>query len=70
MARPLQSALISIEDACRFLGGVSRSNFYAKILPQLDTLGTAGCPATLKIGRRRMIRRSVLEAFLHQCVTN
>lgn len=66
MARQLQSALISIDDACRYLGGISRAHFYARILPQLHTLAAAGCPATIKIGRRRMIRRSVLEAFLNQ----
>ena len=33
----LTPALASIEAACRYMGGISRSKFYADILPLLET---------------------------------
>ena len=44
--RPLKPALLSILDACAYLGGVSRAKFYADILPKLETV---------KLGRRNFI---------------
>jgi hypothetical protein len=43
---PLKPALISIRDACFYLGGMSRSKFYNDVLPLLDTL---------KIGKRNFV---------------
>jgi hypothetical protein len=39
---PLKPALVSIRDACKYMGGVSRAKFYSDVLPQLETvhLGT------------------------------
>jgi len=39
---PLKPALVSIRDACKYMGGVSRAKFYSNVLPQLETvhLGT------------------------------
>jgi hypothetical protein len=31
-------ALMSINDACRYLGGISRAKFYADILPRLESV--------------------------------
>lgn len=36
--RPLKPALASIRASCEYLGGVSRSKFYADILPLLETV--------------------------------
>ena len=43
---PLKPALVSILDACAYLGGVSRAKFYADILPKLETV---------KLGRRNFV---------------
>ena len=43
---PLKPALISIRDACFYMGGMSRSKFYNHVLPFLDTV---------KIGRRTFV---------------
>jgi hypothetical protein len=37
-ARPLKPKLASISKSCDYLGGVSRSKFYAGILPHLETV--------------------------------
>ena len=42
----LKPALASIERACEYMGGISRSKFYADILPLLETI---------KFGNRNMI---------------
>jgi hypothetical protein len=42
----LKPALASIERACEYMGGISRSKFYADILPLLETV---------KLGNRNMI---------------
>ena len=42
----LKPALVSILDACAYLGGVSRAKFYADILPKLETV---------KLGRRNFV---------------
>lgn len=34
----LKPALVSIPDACKYMGGVSRAKFYADLLPHLDTV--------------------------------
>ena len=39
-------ALMSIKDSCRYLGSTSRANFYANILPLLESV---------HIGKRHMI---------------
>jgi hypothetical protein len=44
--RPFKPALLSILDACQYLGGVSRAKFYADILPKLETV---------KLGRRNFV---------------
>lgn len=38
VADALRPALASIPDACKYMGNVSRSKFYADILPQLETV--------------------------------
>jgi hypothetical protein len=38
LAEPLRRALASIPDSCRYMGDVSRSKFYADILPKLETV--------------------------------
>jgi hypothetical protein len=35
---PLKPALASIPDACKYMGDVSRSKFYADLLPRLETV--------------------------------
>ena len=35
---PVRPALASIPNACRYLGDLSRSKFYADILPRLDVV--------------------------------
>lgn len=42
----LKPALISINSACEYMGGVSRSYFYSSILPLLETV---------KFGNRNLI---------------
>jgi hypothetical protein len=37
-AEKLKPALLSIRDACTYMGGVSRAKFYADILPKLETV--------------------------------
>ena len=34
----LRPALVSIPDACKYLGNVSRAKFYADVLPLLETV--------------------------------
>jgi hypothetical protein len=34
----LKPALVSIADACRYLGDISRAKLYADLLPHLDTV--------------------------------
>jgi hypothetical protein len=35
---PHKPALMSIKDSCRYMGNPSRANFYANILPQLESI--------------------------------
>ena len=42
----LKPALASINESCRYMGGVSRAKFYADILPRLETV---------HIGRRHLV---------------
>jgi hypothetical protein len=51
----LKPALISIRDACIYLGGVSRSKFYNDILPLLDTV---------KIGKRNFVTTDSLDRMI------
>jgi hypothetical protein len=37
-ASALKPALASIPDACKYMGDVSRSKFYADLLPRLETV--------------------------------
>jgi hypothetical protein len=36
--QPLKPRLASIQNACRYMGDVSRAKFYADILPHLETV--------------------------------
>ena len=42
----MKPALASIKDSCDYMGGVSRSKFYADILPELETI---------KLGNRHFV---------------
>ncbi|MFT6662519.1 MAG: excisionase family DNA binding protein [Maricaulis maris] len=57
MGNPTEKAALSIADAAHY-SGLSRSSLYRMI--------DAGTLASLKIGARRLIRRSVLDALLDQ----
>jgi hypothetical protein len=46
VAAPIRPALASIRDACLYLGGLSRSKFYADVLPLLDKV---------KLGNRNFV---------------
>ena len=48
-------ALVNINDAIIYLGGISRSNFYATILPELDVI---------KVGNRTMITADSLDEYI------
>jgi hypothetical protein len=52
---PLKPALISIRDACLYMGGMSRSKFYSDVLPLLDTL---------KIGKRHFITTDSIDRLI------
>jgi hypothetical protein len=51
----LTPVLISIRDACIYLGGVSRSKFYNDILPLLDTV---------KIGKRNFVTTNSIDRLI------
>ena len=42
----LKPALASINESCRYLGGISRAKFYADVLPFLDSV---------HIGKRHLV---------------
>lgn len=52
---PLRPAVVSISDARRYLGNISRSKFYADVLPQLDVV---------KIGSRTLPTVESLERLV------
>jgi hypothetical protein len=54
-AYALRPALVSIPAACQYLGGISRSKFYADILPLLETV---------KIDNRHLVVVAALDAFI------
>jgi hypothetical protein len=58
--------IISIPEARRCLGGISRTKFYTTVLPDLDALAkTMGRQAaTVKMGGRRLIFKDVLHRFI------
>lgn len=56
-ANVLKPALISIPDACRYLGGVSRAKLYADLLPQLETV---------HIGKRHFVLVASLDRLIAQ----
>jgi hypothetical protein len=58
--------VVSIADARKFLGGIGRTTFYVSILPQLERVAKEmGIEhPTISLGRRRMIRREVLERLI------
>jgi len=58
--------LLSIEEARRELGGISRTTLYVTVLPKLEELAQDrdGKGATVKLGRRRLILRQYLDEFL------
>jgi hypothetical protein len=55
MTEPFQPALMSVADAQRYLGGVSRTQLYVSYLPRLETV---------KLGSRRMITTASLDALI------
>lgn len=56
---------VSIADCQRELGGISRSTFYDRVLPQLELIAAdREIAATVRVGRRRMISRRVLDLFI------
>jgi len=52
---PLKPALISIRDACFYMGGMSRSKFYTDVLPLLDTV---------KIGKRNFVTTDSIDRLI------
>jgi len=52
---PLRPVLISIHDACLYMGGMSRSKFYADVLPLLDTV---------KIGKRNFVTTDSIDRLI------
>jgi hypothetical protein len=58
--------VISIADARKFLGGISRTTFYVSVLPQLRVLAAEmGIEnAVIPLGRRRMVRQEVLQRLI------
>jgi hypothetical protein len=54
-APSLKPALLSINDSCRYLGGISRPKFYADLLPLLDTV---------KIDNRHLVVVASLDALI------
>lgn len=60
----------SISEARKCLGGISRTTFYIKILPQLEATGKAmGRPATVHMGTRHMIYKDVLHRLMEDLST-
>ena len=59
------SRFVSIDDCRRELGGISRSTFYDRVLPQLESIASEhDIAATVRVGRRRMVTRRVLDLFI------
>jgi hypothetical protein len=52
---PLKPALASIKASCEYMGGVSRSKFYADLLPRLETV---------KLGSRTFITIASLDRLI------
>jgi hypothetical protein len=52
---PLKPALISIRDACFYMGGMSRSKFYNDVLPLC---------ATVKIGKRIFVTTDSIDRLI------
>jgi hypothetical protein len=53
--RALKPALVSIPDACKYMGGVSRAKFYTDVLPQL---------ATVHLGTRHLVVVSSMDSLI------
>ena len=51
---PLRNAL-TIDEACEYVGGVSRPSFYSNVLPRVESF---------RIGRRRFVLRSELDKYI------
>ena len=52
---PLRAALASIPDAIRYIGGPSRSKFYADVLPELEIVRLGGRTFVTLISLDRLI---------------
>jgi len=57
-AQPLKPRLVSIPNACRYMGDVSRAKFYADILPHLETV---------HFGTRHFIVVQSMDRFIAAC---
>ena len=55
---PLKPALASIKTSCAYMGGVSRSKFYADLLPQLETVKLGGRNFVVVASMDRLIEAS------------
>jgi hypothetical protein len=55
VATPLKPAILSIRDACGYLGGLSRAKLYADVLPKLESV---------HLGARHFIVVASLDRFI------
>lgn len=53
----IKPALISINDGCKYLGGISRAKFYSDILPQVESV---------LLDKRRFITVSSLDRLIQK----
>lgn len=51
----IKPALASVNDACKYLGGVSRAKFYTDLLPKLESV---------LLGGRRMVTVRSMDALI------
>ncbi len=51
----LKPALAAVNDACQYLGGISRGKFYSDILPKLESV---------LVGGRRMVVVSSMDRLI------
>ena len=49
--------LMSVKDARAYLGGISHTQFYVSIMPQLETI---------KIGKRRMVFIASIDQYIER----
>lgn len=52
----LKPALASVNDSCKYLGGVSRAKFYGDILPKLESVVIGGRRLIVIDSMDRLIR--------------